>query len=35
MKHKFGWITTGIGMISAMVVSSIYFYKTDQEKKRH
>ena len=33
MKHKFVWITAGIGMISAMVVSSIYFYKRDQEKR--
>ncbi|GFP04134.1 hypothetical protein E0703_08345 [Lactobacillus helveticus] len=33
MKCKLGWICAGIGAVSAMVASSIYFYKKDKEKR--
>src|SRR5699024_3649356 len=33
MKCKLGWICAGIGAVSAMVASSIYFYKRDHKKR--
>lgn len=33
MKRKLGWIFAGIGAVSAMVASSIYFYKRDHKKR--
>ncbi len=33
MKCKLGWICAGIGAISAMVASSIYFYKRDHKRR--